>query len=311
MTEQKTLKGAVRLRGVGLHTGGVVELELRPAEPDSGVVFVRTDLLGSNGGSARVEARVERLGSRPRRTALVQGPAEVHTTEHLLAALCAAGVHNVEVRLNAPELPGLDGSALPFYEAIRSVGTDTQGVPPPEVRVSEPVLAQEPGEHGAWIAAIPCPEGFRISYTLDYSRLASAMGVSPAVRALATQYFDVLVTEETFAREIAPARTFVFEHEVRQLRAEGLGKGANTQNTLVLGKDGILENSLRFPDEFVRHKILDMIGDLYLLGAQPLGRFVAAKSGHALNVLVAKQISSPDALAVGRAVRESLSWNAR
>ncbi len=284
MPQQKTLSKPVRLGGVGLHTGAEVRLELVPADPDTGVVFVRTDLAGC----PRVEARISNLGFRPRRTALVKGSAEVHTTEHLLAALCASGVQNVEVRLDAPELPGLDGSALPFYGAIQEGGIVPQGVPARQIDVVAPVHAEE---RGAWIAAFPSDNGsFTICYTLDYSALAQSTGASPAMQALATQYLEVTVTEEVFAREIAPARTFVFEEEVHQLRAEGLGRGATPQNTVVLGRDGILENRLRFRDELVRHKVLDLIGDLYLLGSAPRGRFVAAKSGHALNVRIAKML---------------------
>lgn len=275
------------LKGAGLHMGVEATLELRPADPDTGVVFVRSDLVRTQGADARVAARLENLGTQARRTILRRGATEVHTTEHLLAALAGAGVHNVEVWLSAPELPGLDGSALPFYEAIRSVGTTPQGIPARELRVTD---SQWRAAGGAWIAALPDDEGWRICYTLDYAALAIGVGAAATVQAMATQYLDILVTEETFARDIAPARTFVFEEEVRQLRQAGLGKGANPQNTLVIGKEGILENRLRFRDEFVRHKVLDLIGDLYLLGGAPLGRFVAARSGHALNVQIAQDL---------------------
>lgn len=286
--EQRTLARTALLAGVGLHTGAEVHLELRPAGPDSGVVFVRTDLTGK----PRVEASLANVASRPRRTALARGEAEVHTTEHLLAALSATGVQNLEVHLDAPELPGLDGSALQFLEGIHSAGTQALGVP---LRRCVPARAVHAIGRDAWVAALPRSQGgLKLCYTLDYRALASALGASSEVLALSTSYFEIEVTEESFARELAPARTFVFEDEVRRLRAEGLGRGANPRNTLVLGREGVLENELRFPDELARHKVLDLLGDLFLLGATLDAQCVAARSGHSLNVELARALSAAD-----------------
>ncbi|HVR75235.1 MAG TPA: UDP-3-O-acyl-N-acetylglucosamine deacetylase [Planctomycetota bacterium] len=284
MIEQKTIRSPVTLGGVGLHTGKEVRLELSPAEPDSGVVFVRTDLPGE----PRVEATTENLASSPRRTMLSKAGAEVHTTEHLLAALFGAGVQNLTVRMDGPEVPGLDGSALPFYEAVLASGIAPQGVRAREVHLRHPLAVTE---RGSSIVAISREDGLSVGYTLDYSGLRRGNGSS----GLGTQYLEIEITEETFARDIAPARTFVLEEEVRQLQAEGLGKGASTRNTLVLGKDGIIDNELRFHDEFVRHKILDLLGDLFLMGRRPHGRLIATKSGHALNVRLARLILESNA----------------
>ncbi len=274
MIPQKTVRGTARVSGVGLHTGAEVELEVDPAPPNSGVEFVRVDLPGS----PRVAAKLANLGQRPRRTALIDGEAEVHTVEHLMATFCAMGIQNAVVRLNGPELPGLDGSSIQFYEALHEVGVEEQDAPAREIRVEQP-LGLSDGKSS--VAALPREGGgFRVSYTLEYD--------SPLV---AMQHLSIDVDEETFVREIAPARTFVLLEEVEALQAAGLGKGATTQNTLVLGPDGILENELRFEDEFVRHKILDLIGDLYLTTSRIEGEVLATRSGHSLNVRLASLFS--------------------
>jgi UDP-3-O-[3-hydroxymyristoyl] N-acetylglucosamine deacetylase/3-hydroxyacyl-[acyl-carrier-protein] dehydratase len=275
VAEQRTLAATVQIRGVGLHSGREVEVEIGPGEPGTGVVFIRSDLPGE----PRVDALPENHIPKPRRTALVKGSAEVETPEHLLAALCGAGVHNAAIRLDGPELPGLDGSALPYYEAIRDAGVRGQGLECPEVRVCQPVAVSE---GNASLVGMPRDQGFSIGYTLDYSQLERSAGFP------STQFLQIEVNEESFAREIAPARTFVFEEEIEQLRAEGLGKGANAKNTLVIGKRGVIDNELRFKDELVRHKILDLIGDLYLTRSRLHGHFVATRSGHALNLKLAR-----------------------
>jgi UDP-3-O-[3-hydroxymyristoyl] N-acetylglucosamine deacetylase/3-hydroxyacyl-[acyl-carrier-protein] dehydratase len=246
-------------------------------------VFVRTDLAGE----PVIEATLENLAHRPRRTALAVGKAEVHTIEHLLAALFGAGIQNVEVRLNGPELPGLDGSALPYYQALKEAGSTVLGRRGREVRLRQPLAVSE---KGASIIALSRPEGLSIGYTLDYGSSTLNGSRDSIANRLGTQFLELEITEESFVREIAPARTFVFEEEVQALRAEGLGKGATTRNTLVLGKDGVIDNELRFRDEFVRHKILDLLGDLFLMSCKLHGRVLATKSGHHLNVQLAKLI---------------------
>ena len=296
--EQKTISSVVRLSGTGLHTGENVDVELRPAEPGTGIRFVRTDL----GGEPEIQACLDNLVQRPRRTALASGGAEVHTVEHLLASLFGAGIQNLEVRLNGPELPGLDGSALPFFETIQEAGTDLQGSRAREVHLRQPVAVTD---QGSSIIALSRSDGLSISYTLDYSEALQALtsgngqngqngqsgrDADDRIPYLGTQFLELEITEETFAREIAPARTFVLKEEVELLRSEGLGKGATTDNTLVIGEKGVIDNTLRFDDEFVRHKILDLLGDLFLMSCRLHGKVMATKSGHRLNVQLAKLI---------------------
>ena len=277
MAEQRTLAKAIRLSGVGLHSGEEVFVELVPAEANTGVVFVRVDLPGE----PRVEACVDNAVPRPRRTTLARGAAEVQTTEHLLAALWAAGIGNLEVRIDKPELPGMDGSALPFCEAVREAGTIGQGKAARELRLRESLAVHE---NGSSVVASP-GDGLSVAYTLDFRSTGF-----PSAQRLGTQTLELSVDEETFLKEIAPARTFVLEEQVETLRAQGLGKGANTQNTVVLGESGVIDNELRFPDECVRHKMLDLIGDLCLLGWRLRGHITASRSGHGLNIQLAKRI---------------------
>jgi len=271
---QRTLAHPVTIRGLGLHLGRKVTLEARPAPADSGIVFVRTDL----DGAPRVRACLASLHVQPRRTVLRDGAAEVHTVEHLLATFWALGIQAAEVHIDGPELPGLDGSAIGFYRAIAEAGTVDLGAPARVLEIREPVIRS--AANGASLVALPDGSGLRVSYTLEYP------GTS-----LPAQHLSLVIDEESFASEIAPARTFCLEEEVLALRAKGLGRGANTQNTLVIGRSGqILENRLRFADEFVRHKILDLLGDLYLCESRIAGHVVAVRSGHELNVELARGI---------------------
>src|SRR2546426_6589912 len=272
MLQQKTIGREAHLSGVGLHTGCEVQVSLRPAEADSGIYFVRTDLPGE----PRVHARLQNIGNHPRRTSLVEGGAEVHTIEHLFSVLSVLGIQNLEVRLNGPELPGLDGSALPFYEALRDAGVESQPRRGREISLHE-TLAIRDGNTS--LIALNIPEGLTVSYTLDYQ--------SPL---LETQFLQIVIDEEAYAREIAPARTFVLEDEVKDLQARGLGKGATTQNTLVLGRDGIIGTELRYKNEFVRHKILDLIGDLYLVNGRLNAHVLGTRSGHQHNMKLVKMI---------------------
>ncbi len=272
MQAQKTIGREARISGVGLHTGSEVNVVLLPAEQDSGIVFVRTDLPGE----PRVEANVENIHLQPRRSALVKGLAEVHTIEHLFSVLSVMDIQNLEVRIDGPELPGMDGSALPYYETVRDAGVLEQEKQGREISLKEPIALRDGPSS---LIALQSPEGLTISYTLDYS--------SPLQE---TQFFQVKIDEESFAREIAPARTFVMESEIKELQARGLGKGANCQNTLVLGREGIIGNELRYRNEFVRHKILDLIGDLYLTNSRLNACILATRSGHSHNLQLVKRI---------------------
>lgn len=264
MRNQRTIKSPATIQGVGLHSGKDVKIVLRPAEPDAGVTFVRTDLLGR----PRIRVSHKTAVKKQRQTVISDGTAEVQTVEHLLSALSGVGVDNVDVEIDGPELPGVDGSALPYVEAIQKAGIVDQKPPKKFFAVDRPVAVS----HGdVSIVAMPNPKGLKITYHLEYP------GVNQTV------HLDV--TEAEYVRGVAPARTFCLEIEAEELQKAGFGKGANTQNTLVIAQNGtIIDNTLRFPDEFARHKVMDLVGDLALLGADLKAHVVAHKSGHATNV---------------------------
>jgi UDP-3-O-acyl N-acetylglucosamine deacetylase len=261
------------LTGVGLHSGQTVTVQLRPAN-EPGIVFIRSDLPGQ----PRIRLADLWLDGPAFRTTLKRGPAEVHTTEHFLSALAGLGVTDVEVALDGAELPGLDGSPRLYAGALVSAGIAT--LPGREVEVvyvNEPVSVEE---NGARVTIEPQSEGLSISYELHYPGEPLAQG-----------RYEVTVTPETYLREIAPARTFCLRREADALLAAGFGKGAGTHNTLVLENGKALDATLRFPDEPVRHKIADLLGDLYLLGRPLRGRVKAERSGHRLNRLLAQRLA--------------------
>ena len=246
---QKTLKNAIEFSGVGLHTGEEVQVRLEPAAVDHGVTFTRVDLEGR----PSVAVKFEHLSTKERRTALRDGAAEVCTVEHLLAALFAFEVDNVSIEMNGEEVPGLDGSSLPFVEEIEKAGVVEQKAEKKDLTLDEPLYVRD-GDIS--LIALPAEAGLSIEYHL----------VQPEGDLETIQSFSVTVDGEHFKREVAPARTFVMEREIEQLQAAGLGKGANTSNTLVMSPSGPRDNELRFPDELARHKVLDLIGDLALTG---------------------------------------------
>jgi len=271
LRNQRTLKEEVKLAGVGIHTGTPVTLRMRPAPPDHGIIFVRTDV----SDPPLIAASFDNLRRLERRTALAVERVEIHTIEHLLAALWALHLDNAVIELDAPEVPGGDGSAKPFVDVILQAGLVDQKVPKKTFVLDETVSVFA---EGSTLVAMPSDrESFGVAYTLDY---ASSNG-----RSLPVQYFERDdVTPDVFIQEIAPARTFCLHSEAEELRAAGLGQGANYENTLVIKEDGgVIENELRFPDEFARHKALDLIGDLCLLEADLKARIVATKTGHDLN----------------------------
>lgn len=265
---QHTIARETVLTGVGLHSGEPAAVRLKPAPPQTGLVFVRTDLPGA----PRVPAAVPALGERLRQTCLRAGEAEVQTVEHLLAAARGAEIDNLEILIDGPEVPALDGSAKDFLEAIRAAGRVEQGTELRAFQVKEPVSVSD-GDVS--LVALPHPGGLRVTYTLSYA---------DAGNFLESQHFSLDLVPEAFAREIAPARTFCLESEVENLRRQGLGKGATYENTLVVGREGVIRNTLRFPNEFVRHKILDLYGDLVILGVSLEAHIIAVKSGHRTNM---------------------------
>ncbi len=270
MKRQQTIANDVELQGRGMFTGQPVTVRLRPGDPDTGIWFLRTD----QSPPVRVAARVENVSKRMRRTSLRNGMVAIETVEHVLSACGGLGLDNLRIELNADELPGLDGSSAGFVERLREAGICEQEAARMDYLIQEPIRVVE-GDSELVALPILDPEArtLEITYDLDYGPTSQ----------LGQQSFRVVVSPETFETSIAPARTFVLEQEAAELRASGLGTHLTYQEILVFGKDGPIENRLRFPDECVRHKILDLIGDLTLLGLPIVGRIFARKSGHALN----------------------------
>lgn len=274
MESQRTIKREVELEGVGLHSGAKVKIRLLPAEPNAGISFIRVDLPGGPVIKANISNVIE-LSRRPRRTSLGCDSVEVHTIEHLMAALCGLMIDNLRIEINGPEAPGLDGSALPFVKLVRKAEIEEQPAAKKFFQAKDPIWLEE---KETLLAILPDSE-FKVSYTLSYNH--------PLLKA---QYVSFTVTPETFENEIAPARTFCLEVEAEELKKQGLGKGANLENTLVVGRDGVIKNRLRFDDEFARHKVSDLIGDLYLLGFPIKGHIIAVRSGHPLNIRLLQKI---------------------
>jgi UDP-3-O-[3-hydroxymyristoyl] N-acetylglucosamine deacetylase len=271
---QRTIKNTIQCKGIGLHSGKQVSLVLRPAAPDTGVVFIRTDL-----GGAQVAAVAANTAATSYATTLTAGGASVQTVEHLLAALAGLGIDNVSVEIDADEVPIMDGSAREFVRLIADGGVQAQARPQPVLKVMKPIFVRDGNKQIAiWPSEKPS-----ISYFIDFNH--------PMLREQSLNYH---VSEEGFIREIADARTFGFLSDVKTLQANGLAKGASLDNAVALGEDSVLnQEGLRYQDEFVRHKILDLIGDFSLAGMPIMGHIVAHKSGHGLNAqMVGKLLSS-------------------
>jgi UDP-3-O-[3-hydroxymyristoyl] N-acetylglucosamine deacetylase/3-hydroxyacyl-[acyl-carrier-protein] dehydratase len=274
MRKQRTIRRPVSIKGVGLHTAASVELTLKPAPEDTGIVFKRVDLPDEPLIPADLK-HLSDLQQNPRRTSLGGKMAQVQTVEHLLACLFGLAIDNLLIEINAEEVPGLDGSARGFFQVLQKAEIVEQSQAKRFFALREPIYIEE---EEALIAAFPAEE-FTVSYTLSYPQ--SSLG---------TQYLNLNFTPETFAKELVSARTFCLEEEVEVLKEMGLGKGADFENTIVLGKSGIINNTLRYQDECARHKVLDLLGDLSLIGRPLKARLVAVKSGHALNIKLLRRI---------------------
>ena len=271
MLRQRTLRSKTSCVGVGLHSGKDVRLELKPGEVDSGIIFLRTDLPTR----PMIHATAENVTATLRATTLAEGDARVFTIEHLLSALNACGIDNCLVELNAEEPPVLNGNSLDFFKMIQAAGVVEQDRERKVIRVEK--IYRVDGEEGKrFVMALPY-DGFRVSF----------VSVNPHPL-IGIQYGDFEITEEIYEREIAPARTIANEKEVDALREMGLGLGGTIENVIVYNDEGWL-NKLNYPDELVRHKILDVIGDMRLAGFLNC-HIVAAASGHALNTQLAKKI---------------------
>lgn len=264
---QRTIRRPAEVSGIGFFTNADVSARFLPAEADSGITFVRTDLVGRPEIPATIAYAVERH----RRTALERRGATVELTEHLLAALAGLAIDNCRVELDGPEPPGGDGSARHFVDALLDAGIVDQDRPATTFVVQTPVAVTT--DRSSYVAASPLDVStFHVRYDLDY-------GPGPVGR----QAAEYAVTPDVFAREIAGARTFVLESEIAALRGAGYGKRVSTSDLLVFGKDGVIGNSLRADNECARHKLLDCIGDFALTGRRLAGRFHAVRTGHAAN----------------------------
>lgn len=275
MEKQKTINKEIKFSGKGLHTGNDVTVCLKPAAENTGIIFVRVDLEQR----PEIKASVENIimdSSVPRCTAIGRDGVVIYTLEHFLSALYGAGIDNLVVEIDNNELPGLDGSGYEFYKAIKDIDVQEQGALREHIDIQEPISVSQ---NGASILLVPDNQ-LKINYTLDYQHPF-----------LQVQFFSSSINPETFERDIVSCRTFCLEEEAKELQALGLGKGANYSNTLVVGDRGVIQNRVKFPDEFVRHKVLDFLGDLYLLGRPVRGQVFAFKSGHYLNLELVKKIS--------------------
>jgi UDP-3-O-[3-hydroxymyristoyl] N-acetylglucosamine deacetylase len=276
MTAQHTLRRSVSCTGIGLHSGNKVTLTLKPAAADSGIRFRRTDL-----GGVEIPATVAHLGGIKYATGLSRADGTVDTVEHLLSALSALGVDNAVVELNHPEVPIMDGSAAPWVYLIHEAGLKRLASPRRCLKVLRPIALSRGDKR---IAVYPS-DHFKVTYSIAFDH--------PLLR---HQSRTMRITADAFVEEIAPARTFGFLNEVEMLRQQGLALGGSLENAIVIGDTGVLNHALRFEDEFVRHKILDVIGDLALIGRPLIGHVVAHRGGHALHTAFAAQVlDDPDA----------------
>lgn len=280
MIRQRTLRNSIRATGIGLHTGEKVYLSLKPAPVDTGIVFRRVDL----SPVVEIEARATNVGDTTLSTTLVQGDVRVSTVEHLLSAMAGLGIDNAYVELTASEVPIMDGSAGPFVFLLQSAGVEEQSAPKKFIRVKREVTVRQDDKVATFLPF----NGFKVSFEIDFDH--------PVFRG---KKIDAVIDFSTtsFVKEISRARTFGFMHEIEYLRSRGLARGGSVDNAIVVDEYRILnEDGLRYEDEFVKHKVLDAIGDLYLLGNSLIGEFRAYKSGHGLNNALLRQLlSQPDA----------------
>ncbi|MFZ5722364.1 MAG: UDP-3-O-acyl-N-acetylglucosamine deacetylase [Pseudomonadota bacterium] len=280
MIRQRTLKNAIRATGIGLHTGDKIYLTVRPAPVDSGIVFRRVDLPSS----AAIRATAEAVGETTLSTTLVDGDVKISTIEHLMSAFAGLGIDNAIVEISGPEVPIMDGSAGPFVFLLQSAGIAEQKAPKKFIRVKRPITVED-GDKSATFVPF---DGFKVTFTIHFDH--------PVFRGR-NQTASVDFSTTSFVKEVSRARTFGFMRDIEYLRSKNLALGGSVENAIVVDEYRILnEDGLRYEDEFVKHKILDAIGDLYLLGHNVIGEYIGHKSGHALNNrLLRTLLAQPDA----------------
>lgn len=276
MIRQRTLKNIIKATGVGLHTGEKVYLSLRPAAPNTGIVFRRMDLPEP----VDIPATPQNVGDTTLSTTLVKGDVKVSTVEHLLSALAGLGIDNAYVDVSAPEVPIMDGSAGPFVFLIQSAGVEEQNAAKRFIRIKRPIRVVDGDK---WASFEPY-EGFKVGFTIDFDHPAFSED---------TQTASIDFSSTSFVKEVSRARTFGFMRDIEALRKRRLALGGSMDNAIVVDNYRILnEDGLRYADEFVKHKILDAIGDLYLLGHSLIGSFTGYKSGHGLNNQLLRELLS-------------------
>ncbi len=267
MIGQRTLNNTIRATGVGLHSGEKVYLTLKPAPPNTGIVFCRTDL----DPVVEIPALAENVGETTLSTTLIKDGVRVDTVEHLLSAMAGLGIDNAYVELSAAEVPIMDGSAGPFVFLIQSAGLQDQPVPKKFIRIKRKVIVEEGDK---WASFEPF-DGFKVSFTIDFDHPVFSDRLQEAC---------IDFSSTSFVKEVSRARTFGFMRDIEYLRSKNLALGGSMDNAIVVDDYRVLnEDGLRYEDEFVKHKVLDAIGDLYLLGNSLIGAFKGHKSGHGLN----------------------------
>lgn len=279
MIKQRTLKNVIRAVGVGLHTGQRINLKLCPAEENNGITFKRVDL----DPNVIIKAKAENVSETTLSTTIGFGDSHISTVEHLLSAIAGLGIDNAIIEIDGPEVPIMDGSAGPFVFLIQSAGVIDQQAAKQFIRILKPISVED----GDKVASFEPFEGFQVDFTIDFDH---------PVFTKHNLHSLIDFSSTSFIRDISRARTFGFAQEIDYLRSQGFAKGGSLKNAVVIDKDEVVnDEGLRIQDEFVKHKVLDAIGDLYLLGHSLIGRFNAVKSGHALNnKLLRKMLKSKD-----------------
>jgi UDP-3-O-[3-hydroxymyristoyl] N-acetylglucosamine deacetylase len=270
LKQEQTIRASVECKGIGLHSGAPVQLRILPAPSGTGIVFRRIDL-----ENFEIEATGRNIARVSYATSLMKKGVLISTTEHLLSAFIGTGIDNAIVELDNLELPILDGSARPFVDMIQRAGIRKQRRLRSYMRIRREIELREGDK---FIAVYPA-DTYSVSYTIDFPH-----------RLIGRETFRVDLTDGNFLREIAPARTFGFLHEADAMRQQGLIRGASTENAIVLTPEGLMNPPLRYADEFVRHKVLDLIGDLALVGKQILGNIVADRAGHAMHTALVSRL---------------------
>lgn len=271
MEKQRTIAKETTFSGIGLHTGNLTTMRFKPTAPNKGVTFYRVDLPDR----PAIRADVDHVVDVSRGTTIAVNGVQVRTVEHVLAAVVGLGIDNVDIEVDANETPVGDGSSVPFMKVLKEAGVVDQNAERKYITVDEPVYYRD---DDVTLSVLPL-DHFRVTMTIAYDHVA-----------IGTQYATFNITPEVFEREIAPARTYCFLREVKMLQEQGLIQGGSLENAVVIGDEAILNDDLRFPDEMVRHKVLDLVGDMFLLGHPVKGHFIGVKSGHQSHVMFSKEI---------------------